>query len=525
MPESVPVPSTETREVEELLCSSQKQRQRQSGSQNLVHKLWQRQLLTCCPAQEYHKTRSLYHCIVPNHTEQGVQPPLGFLRKFSPDGKFLLAFSNDQRNVLVYSYCGASAAQSLYSNNDHSEEDIKLNLFNKFFKLRFSILVAQNGEHLNRECSLFSADSQYVIVVSSDTISSDNMPNMFEMFRNNESITADSQSPMEDYTIHLIDIVGGVVADMKEFKCDKINLSHNQGLSLCNSRLAVLSLQQQTIHLFDIGTGSLVLLQEIGRYCYPDDAMQMSASVEDNAGPVSPNLFTEKWFTTLKHRLLCFLLNQAQRRCSPTDRFPLTNFNNKYATLKSLRIAKMQLLDEFHLLLKYSSEEMIVQKQTDPSVQHSLYVVYNITTTDILSVHENNSTAFLQIYENNVDCFRAPVSHPLCSNTSSPSNNPHSKALHMKFKQTITSAKYGGSREATRRLLGQLPVCSQSFSCSPYLDLALFCYNDKWISPLERPKPCGDNPVKSVILLSYSAHTKVHLSLFSTSTAFIATII
>ena len=318
------------------------------------------------------------------------------------------------------------------------------------------------------------------------------------MFRNNESILVDSQSL--DYTIYLIDISEGVVADMKEFKCDKINLSYNQGLSLCNSRLAVLSLQQQTIHLFDIGTGSLVLLQEIGRFCYPDDAMQMSASVQDGMGPVSPNSFNEKCFTTLKHRLMCFLLNQAQRRCTPTDRFPLNNFYKNYITFKSLRIAKMQLLDEFHLLLKYSSEEMIVQKQTDPSVpQHSLYVVYNITATDILSVHENNSTAFLQIYENNVDCFRAPVSHPLCSNTSSPSNNPHSKALHTKSKQTITSAKYGGSREATRRLLGQLPVCSQAFSCSPYLDLALFCYNDKWISPLEGPKPCGDNPVKSII--------------------------
>ena len=108
-----------------------------------MDKLWQRQLLICCPARSYHRTRSLYQCIVPNHTEQGVQPPSGFLRKFSPDGRNLLAFSNDQRNVLVYEYRGASAAQSLYL-KDYSEDDIKMQLFDRFFRLRFSIPVAQN---------------------------------------------------------------------------------------------------------------------------------------------------------------------------------------------------------------------------------------------------------------------------------------------------------------------------------------------------------------------------------------------
>ena len=490
-------PGNHGRDVERLLLSA---RRRRITSQNLVHKLWQRQVLTCCPAKAYHQTRSIYHCIVPNHTEQGVQPPSGFLRKFSPDGKVLLAFSNDQRGVLVYNYRGASAAQTLYRSG-HTEEDIKLHLFDRFFKLRFSIPVTQNAEPLNRECSLFSDDCQYVIVVSSETISEDIQ--MFDMFRNNESIPMTSQSTMEDYTLYLVDIVGGVVADSKDFKCDKINLSHNQGLSLCNTRLAVLSLQQQTIHLFDIAGGALVSLLEIGRFCHPDDKVLASAYVPDGQSVVDTQPFAEKWFSTLKHRFLCFLLRQAeQQQSSRSKRYQLANFFDRYATLKSLRIAKMQLLDESHLLLKYSTEEVITQKASESSIQHSLYVMYNIKTTEILSVHENNSKELLRIYETHVDSFRAPVSHPLYRNTSSLSNNPHSRALHMKFKQTITSAKYGGSMEATRRLLGQLPVCSQSFSCSPYLDLALFSYDDKWISPLERPKPCGDNPIKWVKIAS-----------------------
>lgn len=34
------------------------------------------------------------------------------------------------------------------------------------------------------------------------------------------------------------------------------------------------------------------------------------------------------------------------------------------------------------------------------------------------------------------------------------------------------------------------------FSYSPYLDLALFSYDDKWVSVMERPKACGDHPIR-----------------------------
>ena len=80
-------------------------------------------------------------------------------------------------------------------------------------------------------------------------------------------------------------------------------------------------------------------------------------------------------------------------------------------------------------------------------------------TTEILSVHENNSADFLHIYETHVDCFRTPVSHPLCSSTSSPSNNPHSKALHMKLKQTLV-LRTG----AAGKLLAE---CWDSCLCAP----------------------------------------------------------
>lgn len=70
----------------------------------------------------------------------------------------------------------------------------------------------------------------------------------------------------------------------------------------------------------------------------------------------------------------------------------------------------------------------------------------------------------------------------------SPNNNLYAKLQQNRFKQTIVSARGGGIVEATKRLLSQLPISAQSYSNSPYLDLSLFSYDDKWVSMLERPK-------------------------------------
>lgn len=77
---------------------------------------------------------------------------------------------------------------------------------------------------------------------------------------------------------------------------------------------------------------------------------------------------------------------------------------------------------------------------------------------------------------------------------------PSSLVLCSRFKDTIINAKYGGHTEAVRRLLGQLPISAQSYSGSPYLDLSLFSYDDKWVSVMERPKTCGDHPIRYIVM-------------------------
>lgn len=66
------------------------------------------------------------------------------------------------------------------------------------------------------------------------------------------------RSPVEDYTLYLVDLQAGRLCDTRQFKVDKIFLSHNQGLYLYKDILAVLSVQHQTIHIYQILDGMFV---------------------------------------------------------------------------------------------------------------------------------------------------------------------------------------------------------------------------------------------------------------------------
>lgn len=112
--------------------------------------------------------------------------------------------------------------------------------------------MVQSNEQLNRECSLFTDDARYVIVGSAAHIPDDLRPHfyqvkiycqflksckqkkvyLFQIYSNNEALTPNPRSPLEDYSLHLIDLKGGKLCDTRHFKVDKIYLSHNQGITI-----------------------------------------------------------------------------------------------------------------------------------------------------------------------------------------------------------------------------------------------------------------------------------------------------
>uniref|UniRef100_A0A2K5E236 DET1 partner of COP1 E3 ubiquitin ligase n=2 Tax=Aotus nancymaae TaxID=37293 RepID=A0A2K5E236_AOTNA len=407
---------------------------RRIQNQNVIHRLERRRISSGKAGTHWHQVRVFHQNVFPNFTVVNVEKPPCFLRKFSPDGRYFIAFSSDQTSLEIYEYQGCQAAEDLLqgyegeilsNGNDQRSVNIRGRLFERFFVLLHITNVAANGEHLNRECSLFTDDCRCVIVGSAAYLPDEPHPPFFE-------VTPE---------------------------------------------------------------GTFIDVRTIGRFCYEDDLLTVSAvfpEVQRDSQTGMANPFRDPFINSLKHRLLVYLWRRAEQDGSAMAK---RRFFQYFDQLRQLRMWKMQLLDENHLFIKYTSEDVVTLRVTDPS-QASFFVVYNMVTTEVIAVFENTSDELLELFENFCDLFRNATLHSEVQFPCSASSNNFARQIQRRFKDTIINAKYGGHTEAVRRLLGQLPISAQSYSGSPYLDLSLFSYDDKWVSVMERPKTCGDHPIR-----------------------------
>ena len=77
----------------------------------------------------------------------------------------------------------------------------------------------------------------------------------------------------------------------------------------------------------------------------------------------------------LKHRVLVFLYKRACKLAElDGNPYEIRRFYQYFDQLRSLRIWKMQLLDENHLLIKYASEEVVTLRSSEPNSQASFFI-------------------------------------------------------------------------------------------------------------------------------------------------------
>ena len=349
------------------------------------------------------------------------------------------------------------------------------------------------------------------------------------------------------------------ICDKLKFKSDKLNLKHNQSFGLFNNVFIVFSLQNQTIHVYNLVPDDekgcrFVHKQSIGRFCFNDDEEFIQSlnrtSFMERKTPKKTSRFqqrnvkinnrvvkgyTETCLTSMKQRFMSFMYRDAYVNNK------LREFYLSVNNLINLKIEKLQLLDDIHLLIKYVSVEymnnskfMVNQNysninysnaQTNSSLlnntrQNTLlmdygftpfyFVLYNIKTAKILNIAENTSDKMLKILENFQDCFSLTAldgSFSTCSKMDSsfygnsfnfhtlPSNNSFSRQSLQHHLQNIS--KFNNNKNAlTMCLLSQLPISPQTFISTPYLDHNLFSYDEKLISNLERAKAIGDQIIK-----------------------------
>ncbi|CAA0835003.1 Light-mediated development protein DET1 [Striga hermonthica] len=193
---------------------------------------------------QFHCARRFYKNIVPNQTIFDVECPDILFRKFSEDGQYLITFSRNHQDLIVYrpTWLSFSCSEKKCEyNHDLPPKAIKFESY--FFKL-------------------------YALNLASTAVGG----------------AIPGVPSIEKITFHLVRLEDGVVLDHRVFCNDYISLAHSMGAYLYDDLVAIVSLRYQKIHILQIReSGNLVDVRSIGEYCSEDDELFLNSSAQCTA--------------------------------------------------------------------------------------------------------------------------------------------------------------------------------------------------------------------------------------------------
>lgn len=448
----------------------------------------------------YHPRRSkefcldFFKCIPPNLSVCDVVKQQNYIRKFSPDGKYLICFSQDQQWLECYNFLGTARAYSLLqeckeefvgpSDETAASEYIRENIFNKIFDLRWGAQLTMSIiRPLYREFNIFTDDGKYIIVATHSPIHETQYPSYLTLNSINRFQT---DYNLFHYRFYLIRLDDGETHDTMEFDFDFIKLSHNQAVSVKGNLMALISSYHQRIHVILLENGKFTKLRAIGIYPHGSEECFCHHVPEYKEFCMAPdngeNGFKQRILIHLYRKILAF-----DRKKKRTEMLKL--FYKRMYVFEAMELVKLQFLDKDHLLIRYDMHEC---PEVTTNENHMLFVVYNLVDDEIRRVSSENSMDLLWYYVFYCDTFRDTRS-PFTGLPSSSTSN----CYHLRRYQARSIEFYPrGSTEPAQRMLPQIPLAKQSYSTSPFMDLNLFHYESHSISALERPRFSNYEPIR-----------------------------
>uniref|UniRef100_A0A7N2MV30 Light-mediated development protein DET1 n=1 Tax=Quercus lobata TaxID=97700 RepID=A0A7N2MV30_QUELO len=365
-------------------------------SNNIVARIFQRQICTPAPGTSVHCARRFYENLVPSFTIYDVECPDHSFRKFTDDGQYLISFSRNNQDLIVYRPTWLSFSCKEEDCDSHDLPS-KARRFESFFTQLYSVSLASCNELICKDFFLYMDSNQYGIFATS-TVPSQDAPATGGAIPGFPSI--------EKMTFHLLRLEDGVILDEKVFHNDFVNLPHNMGVFLYDDLLAIVSLRYQTVHILQIrDSGNLVDVRAIGAYCHEDDELFLNSNAQANFNNYlafssisllfksnkcmafpdkskmhqlpqnhvqnglhhsQPNL-EESFLSGIKQRLLSFIFhriwNEEKDRTLRVQCLK-KKFYFHFQDYVDLIIWKVQFLDRHHLLIKFGSVEGVLYSET-----------------------------------------------------------------------------------------------------------------------------------------------------------------
>ncbi|KAI3715251.1 hypothetical protein L6452_22224 [Arctium lappa] len=474
-------------------------------SNNITARIFERQIQTPSPGTSIHRARRFYENIVPGYTIYDVECPDHSFRKFTEDGKYLISFSRNHQDLIVYrpTWLSFSCKQE-----DCDTQDLppKAKKFESFFTQIYSMPLASASELICKDFFLYEETNQFGLFATS-TAQIYDAPATGGAIQGVPSI--------EKITFHLLRLEDGVVLDERVFCNDYINLAHSMGVFLYEDLLAIVSLRYQRIHILQIrDSGSLVDVRAIGEYCLEDDELFLNSSAQglsnaDRSAPQhmpvnhvanGPHLEQpaqeNPFLSGIKQRLLSFIV-RGIRNEEKDETMRIQSLKKKFyfhfQDYVDLIIWKVQFLDRHHLLIKFGSVDGAVSRNADN--HPAFFAVYNMESTEIIAFYQISSDELYLLFEQFCDHFHVPSKGPPYMNfISSHSNNIHALEQLKSSKNKAMSFSV-----FVKKVLASLPFNCQSQSPSPYFDQSLFRFDEKLISAADRHRQSTDHPIKFIL--------------------------
>ncbi|MQM00519.1 hypothetical protein Taro_033251 [Colocasia esculenta] len=212
--------------------------------------------------------RQFYENLVPSCTVYDIDCPDNFFRKFTDDGQYLISFSRNYQELIVYRPTWLSFS---CKEEDCGSHDLppKAKRFDSFFTQLYCISLASCSELICKDFFLYVESHRFGLFATS-TVQVHDAPATEGAIHGVPSI--------EKITFHLVRLEDGAILDEKVFCNDFVNVSHNMGVFLYDDLLCIMSLRYQAIHILQIrDSGSLVDVRKIGVFCREDDELFFSS--------------------------------------------------------------------------------------------------------------------------------------------------------------------------------------------------------------------------------------------------------
>ncbi|GAV06096.1 hypothetical protein RvY_16128-2 [Ramazzottius varieornatus] len=448
----------------------------------------------------------IYTAVTPNYSVLEVQHPAIFLKKFSLDGRYFVGFSSDLHCVHIYKYQSVVATGVLFGDTrygifssafaDSSQHVLQRDAWKALFRDRFRVKLIPDDQVTTTICRdfiLFTTDSRFVLTATTGTCDLDDESGP-EVHRTNESLPFCARAPLEDFNFYLLALDTGRVTDQLDFKADKIPVA-NGGVYLQQDTLYILSTQHQNIYSFTLTEDGKFVPQRIwGQYCFGEQGPGQ-AWWNDIYKDVVPA--HEVFLSTMTQKFLMALFRMAHKESTAAkSSFALVEFHSKAMFYRRMKMWKFQLMEsspeEPRMLIKWAPEEVVSGKASDASHYPQYLTFFEAERCHFSAIFDHREERMLKIAEEYRDALHnAPAQHPEFRMEAF-----HSRAVYEKAKLTLMAKTNSTMQDTCVKLLSQLPIACQSFSPSPYVDMALFLYDTNQISPAMNLRTKGDDPIR-----------------------------